>query len=357
MPEVTFLSIAEQVAKHLRGELFRGRWSETIPGIHQLSKELKVNSKTVEMALRQLENEGLLVPQGAGRKRLISLPPGREALRQLQIGIILYEGECDQQLGYMISLRSALEAAGHRVFYASKSLLELGMNSKRVARFLKTMEADAWVICAGSREVLKWFSAQATPSFALFGRRSEIAMAATGPDKPTAYADATSQLIKLGHRRIVVLARAIRRRPVPGRSEQAFLNELEAHGIATSDFNLPVWDESKEGFQELLAALFRVTPPTALILDEAPFFAATQQYLAKRGTQVPEDVSLVCSDSDPTFAWCEPSIAHITWDSRPVVRRIVRWVANVSRGREDVRQNFGPAEFIPGGTIGPAPKK
>jgi DNA-binding LacI/PurR family transcriptional regulator len=72
---------------------------------------------------------------------------------------------------------------------------------------------------------------------------------------------------------------------------------------------------------------------------------------------VPEDVSLVCSDSDPTFAWCEPSIAHITWDSRPVVRRIVRWVANVSRGREDVRQNFGPAEFIPGGTIGPAPKK
>jgi DNA-binding LacI/PurR family transcriptional regulator len=357
MPEVTFLSIAEQVAEYLRGELFRGRWSETIPGIHQLSKELNVNSKTVEVALRQLENEGLLVPQGAGRKRLISLPPGQEALRQLQIGIILYEGECDQQLGYMISLRSALEAAGHRVFYASKSLLELGMDSKRVARFLKTMEADAWVICAGSREVLEWFSAQATPSFALFGRRSGVAMAATGPDKSSAFVAATKHLIGFGHRRIALLARHMRRRPEPGRSERAFLGELEAHNIPFGDFNLPDWEETKEGYQELLSSLFRVTPPTALIIEEAPFFIATQQFLARVGLGVPEDVSLVCSDSDSTFAWCEPSIAHITWDSRPVVRRIVRWVANVSRGREDVRQNFGPAEFIPGGTIGPAPKK
>lgn len=71
---------------------------------------------------------------------------------------------------------------------------------------------------------------------------------------------------------------------------------------------------------------------------------------------MPEDVSLVCTDDDPYFAWCLPSVAHIRWDSAPLVRRIVRWVDNLSRGRDDVRQVMVPAEFVAGGTIGPAPE-
>ena len=69
---------------------------------------------------------------------------------------------------------------------------------------------------------------------------------------------------------------------------------------------------------------------------------------------MPEDVSLICTDSDPNFAWCEPSIAHIRWDYLPVVRRIVRWAANVSIGKTDLRQTSTKAEFVEGGTIGPA---
>ena len=64
-------------------------------------------------------------------------------------------------------------------------------------------------------------------------------------------------------------------------------------------------------------------------------------------------VSLFCSDPDPAFAWCEPTISHIAWDSRPVVRRVVRWAANVSHGRDDRRQTLTKAEFVEGGTVGP----
>jgi hypothetical protein len=38
-----------------------------------------------------------------------------------------------------------------------------------------------------------------------------------------------------------------------------------------------------------------------------------------------------------------------------VVNRIVRWVQHVSQGKEDTRQTVIKAEFIEGGTIGPAP--
>jgi glutamate-ammonia-ligase adenylyltransferase len=42
---------------------------------------------------------------------------------------------------------------------------------------------------------------------------------------------ATRRLIELGHRRIVMLSRPMRRLPEPGAAEQAFLTEMEVHGL------------------------------------------------------------------------------------------------------------------------------
>ena len=112
-------------------------------------------------------------------------------------------------------------------------------------------------------------------------------MARTGPDKEPAYLAATRHLMALGHRRIVLIARSPRRKPVPGRVERAFLTELAAHGIQTGDFNLPEWEETPAGFNALLTELFRHTPPTALIIEETSRFVAASQFLAGRGIMVP----------------------------------------------------------------------
>jgi len=352
MTGTRFMTIAEQVAEHLRGELVRGRWSGVLPGSRQLSQELEVNFKTVEAALRQLESEGVLAGQGAGHRRRIVVPEDKAA-RPLRMALLKYD-PLSLAEPYMIELQHLLAAAGHTAFFAEKSLTELGMNVPRISRFLAGLDADAWVVTAGSRELLEWFAAQPMPAFALFGRREGLPIAAIGPDKPPAIAVATRHLLALGHRRIVLLARRERRLPEPGKSERVFLDELEAHGIASGPYHLPDWEETIAGFHGCLDTLFRVTPPTALIIDEAPFFVAALQFLAHRRILVPEEISLVCSDDDPAFAWCKPMVSHIRWDTRPVVRRIVRWAANVSRGQGDVRQTLTKAEFVPGGTIGPA---
>lgn len=140
--------------------------------------------------------------------------------------------------------------------------------------------------------------------------------------------------------------------PEPGRPEREFLDELASHDIQIGTYNLPHWENTPKGFQAILASLFQLTPPTALLIDEPFLFAVVQQFLAHQGIRVPEDVSLICTDNDPTFAWCQPTIAYIDWDTRPVVRRIVRWAANVSRGKEDVKQTFTKATFVDGGTVG-----
>ena len=193
---------------------------------------------------------------------------------------------------------------GHHPFYADKNLLNLDMDTRRVARFVNKTQANAWVVLGGSREVLAWFAAQNTPAFALAGQRRKVPIAATGPDKAPALAEVTRLLIKKGHCRISLLARKRHRLPQPGRFARAFLGELEDAGITTGAFNLPDWEETHEGFEQVFNSLFESTPPTALILDESQFYHAAYHHLAGRGLRMPENISMICTEQDLSFAWC-----------------------------------------------------
>lgn len=354
MDSLTVLSAVEQVAEHLRKELLRGVLSGTMPGVNRLVGELGVGHKTVKAALRLLEEEGLLVNQGRGVQRKIVVPQDGFKTPALRVAIFDYDPpELTEQ--WTLAMRQQLLDHGHSSYFAPRSLSELGMDLRRVSRLAKRTPADAWVVCSASREVLEWFAQQETPTFALFGARDGLPVAGTGADKTPCSAEATRRLIELGHRRISYLCRRQLRWPQPGRSARCILGELEAAGIATGSFNLPDWEESREGFGCVLDSLFGRTPPTALILDEAYLFNAAFHHLANWGLRVPQDVSLVCTDPNPGFIWCDPSVAHIRWDYRSVVRRVVRWVDNVARGKEDRRQTLTRAEFVDGGTVGPAP--
>ncbi len=352
VPRLDILRPSWQVAEYLRGELTRGRWVGTLAGTPQIAAELGIDRKTVTAALTQLEAEGLLVSQGLGKPRKIQLPDGIKSSRRMRVAILLCE-DTDRKRDYIMKLQHELTDLGHVAFFAESSMLKLGMKVERVAQLVRKTAADAWVVVAGSREVLEWFAAQSTPAMALFGRVRQLRFACAVADKVPAYRAATRELIRLGHRRIVLLTRAQRRLPLPGAIEQAFLDELEAHGLTASAYNLPDWEETIEGFHARLEALFQVSPPTAMIVDEMQLFIAAQQFLSSKRLRVPEEVSLVCTDQDVAFDWCRPSVSHIRWDSNPLVRRIIRWVTNVSHGKQDFRQFFTIAEFLPGGTIGP----
>lgn len=348
------LTYPEQVAAHLRSEILGGRWTGEIAGVDRLAAELKVNRTTIGSALVLLEKEGLLVRRGIGRRRQIALPEIVHPT-SLRVALLLYES-IEAKVDYIVDLQHRLIAAGHVSVIPPKSLLELKMDVGHISRLVSKTKADAWVIQAGSTDVLEWFAAQATPAFALAGRRRGVNIAGTGPDKMAALQSTVRRLLQLGHRRIVMLAREERRKPSPGLMERAFLDELEAFGIATGPYNLPDWEDSQEALYGRLDSLFRHTPPTALIIGEVPLFLAVERHLARLGFLAPKDVSLICLDPSSSMKWFQPMVTHINWDSEPMIRRIVRWANNVARGKNDRRQSFTNAEFMEGGTIGPVPQ-
>lgn len=347
------LSLGEQFALHLRKELIRGNWGGKLPGIHHLAGEFGVNHKTVRAAVRLLEEEGILVDQGPGRERRVVIPRGE--ISPLRIAILTRTRGLRKDLNTTHCMQ-ALSEHGHTPFFAARTEIDLAGEPSRLRRLLKQTEADAWLVHAGSRELLTWFSAQPVPTFALFGRREGLPLAAVGPDMQSALVEATRHLIELGHRRIIMLAREERRVPSPGASERAILDELEANGIPTGEYNLPHWEDSGEGLSKILTLLFEISPPTSLLIDRPSVFNAVLQIVLQKGFRVPQDVSLICSDWASGFEMCQPTIAHIDWDVRPVGRRVAQWANNVSRGRRDVRQSFTRAKYVEGGTVGPAPE-
>ena len=347
------LSVAEMSAEHLRVDLRRGRWRGALPGVACLAAELDVSRDTIRAALRLLETEGLLGSRGPGRSRAITAQG--LARHRLRIGILLnYPLDVSNVTAHLLlRVQRDLRANEYELFFMRKSQVELKHDVRRIIRHLGENPADAWIVVAGSREVLEWFAAQTTPCLALYGRTDGLQLARTGLDKVPTYVAATRHLLALGHRRIVLIARHARRKPIPGNVECAFLDELTAHGILTGDYHLPDWEETPAGYSNLLERLFRHAPPTAMIIDGAAEFVATMEFLARRRIHVPDQVSLVSTDDDAALAWCHPGVVHIKWDTAPIVRHIVRWVTAVRKGVAERKTVNYPAEFVPGGSIGP----
>ena len=318
-------------------------------GVLALQAELGVNRTTVDIALRLLEAEGLLIPQGPGKPRLIRVP-GDKRSPGTRIGILLFEPQDRRQIE-ILGMHHRLLEDGHEVILAPRTLRCLGMDTKKVERLLKGIRVDGWIVVRAEDYVLRWFAQQPVPFIAYHGRDTPgVPMARVGLDMVAALSEIIRRLISLGHRRIVSLSQATR-------PSSLFVKEMEAAGIATGSYHHPKLEPGLEAFRHTLDTLFAVTPPTALYIDEAPLTLAALCHLARRGIHAPRDVSLVCLGWHPGFEYLVPEISRVEWDDDAITRRVLRWARNVERKRKDMRATWVKSRFIEGGSIGPPPAK
>lgn len=355
--------VLDQAVAILREGIQAGRWVGTLPGVRPLADELHVSSGTIQSALKILTDEGWIAARGAGAARQIveghkvnDRPQGKSSLR---VGLLLsavMASDTTHEQAYVRQSLQALEAAGHVPFIAPKAMATLRHDLKAIRTMLGENPADAWIVIAGSYELLEWASQQTTPFFAVGGRSMSFPIAGTGFLSIRAITDCVQQLTKLGHRRIVLVSPAYFRKPEPGRVAQAFFKTLAAAGIAPGNYHLPEWEETPEGLQELLRSLFQLTPPTALIVGDVRQALAVIAFLAARGLTVPRDLSLIVMAPDPALEWIWPKIAYFDKEPALLVRSVVRWVNLCASGHQERRAKFYHSEFVPCDSLAPPPK-
>jgi DNA-binding LacI/PurR family transcriptional regulator len=347
------LSASEQLAAYLRENIMVGTWGNIMPGSDRLVKELGVGRGVIFEALAQLESEGLLVTQGAGKRRLIKKPEIGKEGRKLRVGMFLW-GPSDRAQKFILDIQHSLAKAGYIVVLASKTLTDINMDPQRVAREVEKADADVWIASSAARPVLEWFVERNIPVFAIFGSCMNLPVAGFRLKDDSGLSQAREFLFTLGHRRIVMLLRRQHRAANPSHSVQNYSSWLMAKGISPTSFHLPDWDDTSKGFHQCLESLFRVTPHTAIMVDEGPQFVTTCLFLAQRGLRIPGDVSVVCLEPD-AFTSLEPGlIAQIEVDYSQIPKYVLRWVSHINHGKPYVKQHLAQSKYLNGSTVGVA---
>lgn len=343
-------SHADQAADHLRDEIMRGRWVEVMPGRTPLARELGINWKTVESALAQLENEGLIQSQGPGKPRRITGTSNQKSVGGTHVTMVLYEtqGGLNTAVG---DIQHQLRAAGHPVFFSAKTSSEVKHDPDQVESMVRKLGAEACILVAAGREVLQRFEAFPIPTFALFGKMSGLKISGTGPDKIQAIRDSITSLCANGHQRIVMLKHREALHAEHGISERTFLEELENRGLSHGEYNLPRWENTPEGLRHCLIRLFQVTPPTAILVDDLMLLYAIQSFLVRKRGNIFRQVTLVAMDPHPIFGWCQPGVPHFYWDISKVVSHTVKWVNDVARRKNDREQKRIECKFVDAGGV------
>lgn len=191
------LSAVDQLAEHLRGEIISGALAGNLPGVHRLAKDLGVSPRSVLAAVEKLERDGLLIDQGERRPHRIAMPEGKPKKATKRVSILSYDRN-GTGIPYIIELMHQLRESGFAAEFSRQTLQGMAMDAERVGRHVVKTVADAWVVCAGSREVLEWFAGQPVPAIAMFGRFAGLPIAAAALDKRPAMAAAVPEARRTG---------------------------------------------------------------------------------------------------------------------------------------------------------------
>jgi DNA-binding LacI/PurR family transcriptional regulator len=358
------LTAAEQTADHLREGIRGGRWPEKLPGVLALAAECDVSPATMRAAIRQLETEGWIHAEGAGKARTAGPPikDGKSAARRsLRIMVLpgirlVNEDGAFQQV--VITLQHELELSGHVCRIAPKSQEDLKHDVGRIERFVRSHPSDAWVVIGPKRTVVEWFLAQRVPAICIGGEILTQPIAGTGLITIEMFEKVVKHLVGMGHRRILLLWPDYRADlPAEHTLIGALSRALDEVGCGMTSYHVPIWQSTPKGLRETLERAFLLTPPTAIITTYGKWMAGVLSFLAARGLRAPRDISLFSINEDDWFAWKEPAISCLRGDDSQMIRRIVRWMDALTRGKADRRHIGFPMQWVKGGTIGPPAKK
>lgn len=118
---------------------------------------------------------------------------------------------------------------------------------------------------------------------------------------------ATTHLIRLGHRRIAFIAETLDNLSFRERFE-GYRQALEAHSLP---FDPELVAEGERGFEGgflAMSSLLKRTRPTAVVAANDPTAASAMRAIRAHGLRIPEDIAVVGFDDDPLAVHTDPPL-------------------------------------------------
>jgi len=353
-------SLVDETARVLKDWINTGRLNGELPGELQLKQRLGVGRDTLRRALRLLTEERWLRPSNQGRARSVEaqrLPAHTAATRHLPVTFLSpYPVVQRLTILEMEETRVRLAEQGRALHFISPGIYDLKNPQHHLERLAREHPSAAWVLHIASEPIQRWFDERGLPTLLFDNPFPGVHLPFVADDWEAAAFHAGVQLARHGHRIVASLEyeerrpgllamerglqRALAPANPPGRVV-VFKDKLAAPTVAHS----------------LELAFGRKERPTALVLSRAPQLLTCYSWLASRGIRVPGEVSLVALADESWFAEIHPPVSHYRADprrkGRHIAERVLELVAAGHASKKSIRL---PREYVPGATIGPAPR-
>lgn len=322
------LSVIDQVALALRQGILGGEWQEWLPGERRLCADLRVGRNTLRSALRGLEKDGLLqVVPGQGA-RILGQTVRPKPRRESSIGLLTpgpLELLFPRQVLWIDGLRGQLAERGCllKVLHGQHTLRSNPETA--LQRLVEQESCGCWILVFSSRAAQRWFEEKKIPCLIAGSCHEGVNLPYVDIDYRALCRHAVTTLLRLGHQRVAYMTTA----PEAAGdlySEEGFWEGLKSFsGKRAAEGRIIHHGSRVQSIAHATRRLLRgPTAPTAILLNNSSNYLTVFSTLSQMGLKVPDDVSLVCRDSETFLSSLYPAPACYFQDPHQFATKVTR---------------------------------
>lgn len=342
MLENTKQPLAKRMSVLLAQNIQWGRWTSVLPGIRTLCEEMGVSRQTMMLAIRHLEQDGLVSSAEKGKPRRIlrkdhptnleppvAFPPRPKRLVSLSSQPVAELPHVDKLA--LQQLEKSIEKRGYQYTHITAKEVSTGTDHTVIQAIVKSHPADMYMVLGANAECREWLDSQGTPVVYIGGYSSKSKF----PSVAFSFSDrcriALKETVSWNHQRIVLFLPPIMQGKGDQYSEVETLiyDMFENFNLKCSTFNIPRWGQTADELYLAIEKSFMLTPPSAIIVSDANMVPPLLSYLIRHNIKYPEDLSIVCMDDHPLLSHFRPPITHMIKSTSQLVEKILQIIDGI----------------------------
>jgi len=347
-------SVIDQAAGALREAIRQGEWRETLPGGHQLARQLGVSRPTVQAALARLAAEGRIEIRQGRRTRLKKTRHAPAAAGHPAV-CVLCPVSSDSAFfsghALLLEMHAAFAGLGIRWEVVFDARLGEQRPETRLRQLVAGRPHVCWILFSALESIQEWFASAGVRALVLGSCAPGLTLPSADLNYRAVGWHAAGAAVRHGHRHVALVMPAT---SLPGdrATREGFRQYLRQRKpvLTITDCNVP---EHPAGRKRVLERLLGGPERPTAVVSMRPALTIELGMVALRcGLRIPRDVSIISRDSHPLLDAALPELTRYRSTARKLAGRAVRIAACLLAGRKaPAKPSLVTPAFVAGATL------